>query len=63
MQVGLEKRRDHREPSAERGHASLQLVRELFGLDEEPQKDGSSTEADTDAKLAEVRSIKSARKS
>ena len=49
--------------SAERGHASLQLVRELFGLDEEPQKDGSSTEADTDAKLAEVRSIESARKS
>jgi glutamyl-tRNA reductase len=49
--------------SAERGHASLQLVRELFGLDEEPQRDGSAEDADTDAKLAEVRSIQSARKS
>jgi glutamyl-tRNA reductase len=49
--------------SAERGHASLQLVRELFGLDEEPQKDGSAEDADTDEKLAEVRSIQSARKS
>jgi glutamyl-tRNA reductase len=45
--------------SAERGHASLQLVRELFGLDEEPRRDASPGE---DAKLAEVRSIKSARK-
>jgi glutamyl-tRNA reductase len=47
--------------SQERGHASLQLVRELFGLDEEPQRDASPEDAD--AKLAEVRSIKSARKS
>jgi glutamyl-tRNA reductase len=45
--------------SAERGHASLQLVRELFGLDEEPQRDAA---ADPDAKLAEVRSIESARR-
>jgi glutamyl-tRNA reductase len=42
------------------GHASLQLVRELFGLDEEAQRDSSSEHAET--KLAEVRSIKSARK-
>ena len=47
--------------SEERGHASLQLVRELFGLDEEPQREASARDAD--AKLAEVRSIKSARKS
>jgi glutamyl-tRNA reductase len=47
--------------SEERGHASLQLVRELFGLDEEPQRDTPSE--DTDAKLAEVRSIESSRKS
>jgi glutamyl-tRNA reductase len=46
--------------SAERGHASLQLVRELFGLDEEPTR-GAAAE-DADGKLAEVRSIKSARK-
>ncbi|HWX88203.1 MAG TPA: glutamyl-tRNA reductase, partial [Solirubrobacteraceae bacterium] len=46
--------------SAERGHASLQLVRELFGLDEEPGRE--STAEDADGKLAEVRSIKSARK-
>jgi glutamyl-tRNA reductase len=66
--------------SQERGHASLQLVRELFGLDtpqggiahggghpeerkqagEEPQE-GIVEPAET--KLAEVRSIKSARKS
>lgn len=46
--------------SQERGHASLQLVRELFGLDEEPERDALAE--DTDAKLAEVRSIKSARK-
>jgi glutamyl-tRNA reductase len=49
--------------SAERGHASLQLVRELFGLDEEQQKDASAEDANTDTQLAEVRSIKSARKS
>jgi glutamyl-tRNA reductase len=52
--------------SEERGHASLQLVRELFGLDGEPQRDASSGDAsseDPDAKLAEVRSIGSARKS
>jgi glutamyl-tRNA reductase len=47
--------------SQERGHASLQLVRELFGLDEEPQR-GTAAE-DGDRKLAEVRSIESARKS
>jgi glutamyl-tRNA reductase len=47
--------------SAERGHASLQLVRELFGLDEEPGRDAAAE--DTEAKLAEVRSIESARKS
>jgi hypothetical protein len=38
----------------------LQLVRELFGLDEEPERD--ALPEDADAKLAEVRSIKSARK-
>jgi len=55
--------------SQERGHASLQLVRELFGLDEdgagEAHKDTAGKDAaanDTDAKLAEVRSIESARK-
>jgi glutamyl-tRNA reductase len=46
--------------SAERGHASLQLVRELFGLDEEPQRE--VTAEDADGKLAEVRSIESARR-
>jgi glutamyl-tRNA reductase len=46
--------------SAERGHASLQLVRELFALDEETPREG--TAADARGKLAEVRSIKSARK-
>jgi glutamyl-tRNA reductase len=46
--------------SAERGHASLQLVRELFGLDEEPQRDAGAEDADS--KLAEVRSIESARR-
>jgi glutamyl-tRNA reductase len=50
--------------SQERGHASLQLVRELFGLDEdgagEAHKDAAAE--NTDAKLAEVRSIESARK-
>jgi glutamyl-tRNA reductase len=46
--------------SAERGHASLQLVRELFALDEEPPRDAQPEQAD--AELAEVRSIKSARK-
>ncbi len=52
--------------SAERGHASLQLVRELFALDEEPpREEGIAREEvaeDPDGKLAEVRSIKSARK-
>jgi glutamyl-tRNA reductase len=47
--------------SEERGHASLQLVRELFGLDEESRRDTSSEDAT--AELAEVRSIESARKS
>lgn len=50
--------------SQERGHASLQLVRELFGLGEdgagEAHKDAAAE--NTDAKLAEVRSIESARK-
>ncbi|HEU0251048.1 MAG TPA: glutamyl-tRNA reductase [Solirubrobacteraceae bacterium] len=63
--------------SSERGHASLQLVRELFGLDtpqggtphsgaqagEEP-RGGVQAAADAEeSKLAEVRSIDSARKS
>jgi glutamyl-tRNA reductase len=47
--------------SQERGHASLQLVRELFGLEEEPQRDAAAEDANS--KLAEVRSIESARKS
>jgi glutamyl-tRNA reductase len=54
--------------SEERGHASLQLVRELFGLDtpqggtgDSPRKDAAAE--DTEKKLAEVRSIQSARKS
>ncbi len=44
-------------------HASLQVVRELFGLDEEPAsaQDDAATEGG-EAKLAEVRSIESARK-
>jgi glutamyl-tRNA reductase len=47
--------------SRERGHASTQLIRELFGLDEESaQHEGAEG---TGAKLAEVRSIESARKS
>lgn len=45
--------------SQERGHASLQLVRELFGLDEEPRREAPA--AESEEKLAEVRSIKSAR--
>jgi glutamyl-tRNA reductase len=45
--------------SQERGHASLQLVRELFGLDEEPQRDTPADDAGS--ALAEVRSIESAR--
>jgi glutamyl-tRNA reductase len=61
--------------SEERGHASLQLVRELFGLDtpqggtphsgaqasDSPGRDASVEDAE--GKLAEVRSIQSARKS
>jgi glutamyl-tRNA reductase len=53
--------------SEERGHASLQLVRELFGLDapqggasDAPHRDASAEDAE--GKLAEVRSIQSARK-
>jgi glutamyl-tRNA reductase len=53
--------------SEERGHASLQLVRELFGLDapqggasDTPRRDGAAEDAE--GKLAEVRSIQSARK-
>jgi glutamyl-tRNA reductase len=46
--------------SQERGHASLQLVRELFGLDEDPAREAPVEDAEE--KLAEVRSIKSARK-
>lgn len=66
--------------SSERGHASLQLVRELFGLDtpqggiphsgaqasDSPRGEAAPAEAADDAeesKLAEVRSIGSARKS
>jgi glutamyl-tRNA reductase len=45
--------------SQERGHASLQLVRELFGLDEESSHNDAPAE---DTMLAEVRSIESARK-
>ncbi len=54
------------------GHAMLQLVRELFGLDDEPAHEARETRAaePTDAQaeqadetLAEVRSIQSARKS
>ncbi|MGA7705898.1 MAG: glutamyl-tRNA reductase [Solirubrobacteraceae bacterium] len=59
--------------SAERGHASLQLVRELFALDtpqggtgeDAPHEGvlaGETPAEDPDATLAEVRSIKSARK-
>jgi len=48
------------------GHASLQLVRELFALDEDvPHDEATAHEApyeDSAGKLAEVRSIKSARK-
>jgi glutamyl-tRNA reductase len=62
--------------SEERGHASLQLVRELFGLDapqggtphsaaqtsDSPSHDEAPSES-AEAQLAEVRSIESARKS
>jgi glutamyl-tRNA reductase len=51
--------------SEERGHASLQLVRELFGLIEEGEEGSAQeepVEPATEAKLAEVRSIDSARK-
>ncbi len=50
--------------SAERGHASLQLVRELFGLGEDGDHTGAREEpaGEGEAKLAEVRSIESARK-
>jgi glutamyl-tRNA reductase len=44
--------------SRERGHASLQLVRELFGLDGEARAEAPTQ--DNDSKLAEVRSIESA---
>jgi glutamyl-tRNA reductase len=45
-------------------HASLQLVRELFGLGEDGagEAHNDAAAADTDSKLAEVRSIESARK-
>lgn len=59
--------------SSERGHASLQLVRELFGLDtpqggtsEEPRGEAraaAGADVTEESKLAEVRSIDSARKS
>ncbi|MFZ1925729.1 MAG: glutamyl-tRNA reductase [Solirubrobacteraceae bacterium] len=53
--------------SQERGHSSLQLVRELFGLDEEPTtnaaKHADIQTEQADETLAEVRSIQSARKS
>jgi glutamyl-tRNA reductase len=48
--------------SQERGHASLQLVRELFGLDDESSHSDAPAADSADAGLAEVRSIKSARK-
>jgi glutamyl-tRNA reductase len=50
--------------SQERGHASLQLVRELFGLGEDAEREASrdARGEDPQAKLAEVRSIKSAHK-
>ncbi len=49
--------------SAERGHASLALVRELFGLGEDRDHESARKEsAARGAKLAEVRSIDSARK-
>ncbi len=44
-------------------HASLQVVRELFGLDEEPASvQGDADTEGAEANLAEVRSIESARK-
>ncbi|HEX4116395.1 MAG TPA: glutamyl-tRNA reductase [Solirubrobacteraceae bacterium] len=50
--------------SQERGHASLQLVRELFGLDEEPRHEAHEAQPEqAEETLAEVRSIQSARKS
>jgi glutamyl-tRNA reductase len=48
--------------SEERGHSSLQLVRELFGLDEEARGERSAPAEGSEEQLAEVRSIKSARK-
>ncbi len=54
---------EERTPKGTGGHASLQLVRELFGLDEDPTRNEEPAEsANDDAQLAEVRSIKSARK-
>jgi glutamyl-tRNA reductase len=47
--------------SPDRAHASMQPVRHLLGLDEETQRDAAAEDAD--GKLAEVRSIESARKS
>jgi glutamyl-tRNA reductase len=63
--------------SSERGHASLQLVRELFGLDtphgamphggaqagESPRGEATTAGGAEESQLAEVRSIDSARKS
>jgi glutamyl-tRNA reductase len=49
--------------SSERGHASLQLVRELFGLHDEPRAETPADQDDDNSELAEVRSIDSARKS
>ncbi len=52
--------------SQERGHASLQLVRELFGLDAEPPEEPRREQQDVregNGRLAAVRSIASARKS
>lgn len=49
--------------SSERGHASLQLVRELFGLDGEPHGEATAADDAEQSQLAEVRSIDSARKS
>jgi glutamyl-tRNA reductase len=48
--------------SEERGHASLQLVRELFGLLEEGEEGTADRAQAADGQLADVRSIESARK-
>lgn len=49
--------------SEERGHANLQFVRELFGLDDDESAHDEAPGEGAEAKLAEVRPIESARKS